>query len=135
MTYTVTTTVDAPFEDVLDAVTTALDAEGFGILSDVDVQSTFREKLDVEMDRYRILGACNPPLANEGIAAESDLGALLPCNVAIYEASAGDVVVSAVDPEALLDLPDNPALDRIGSTVKERLDRVIDEVETRFDPA
>lgn len=132
MTYTLQTTIDAPFEDVLDTLTTALETEGFGILSDIDVQATFRDKLDVEMDNYRILGACNPPLAHEGITAETDLGALLPCNVVIYETDAGEVVVSAVDPGALLALPDNPALEDIAMEVKDRLERVLDEVDGQF---
>ncbi|MDZ7850514.1 MAG: DUF302 domain-containing protein [Halodesulfurarchaeum sp.] len=132
MTYTLQTTIDAPFEDVLDAVTTALGNVGFGVLSDIDVQTTFSEKLDVEMDRYRILGACNPPLAHEGISAETDLGSLLPCNVAIYETETGAVVVSAVDPDQLLSLPDNPALEPIAADVKERLERVLAAVDDRF---
>lgn len=132
MTYTLQTTIDAPFEEILDAVTSALGDEGFGVLSDIDVQTTFEEKLDVERGKYRILGACNPPLAHEGISAESDLGALLPCNVAIYETESGEVVVSAVDPEPLLDLPDNPALDEIAAEVKARLERVMDEVDAQF---
>lgn len=135
MSYTLQSTLDAPYEDVLETVTTALDAEGFGIISEIDVQSTFKEKLDVEMDRYQILGACNPPLAHEGITAETDLGALLPCNVVVYETDAGAVVVSAVDPESLLALPDNPALEEIGIEITERLERVLEDVEDQFDAA
>lgn len=132
MTYTITTTLDASFEKALTEVTNALEDEGFGILSDINVQSTFHEKLDVEVDQYRILGACNPPLAHEGIAAEPNLGALLPCNVAIYESAAGEVVVSAADPEPLLELADNPALNEIAEDVKARLERVIDELNAQF---
>lgn len=132
MTYTITTTLDASFETVLTELTNALEDEGFGILSDIDVQSTFHEKLDVEVNQYRILGACNPPLAHEGIAAEPNLGALLPCNVAIYESAEGEVVVSAVDPVQLLELAENPALDPIADEVKARLERVIDELDAQF---
>ncbi|MDS0280157.1 DUF302 domain-containing protein, partial [Halomicroarcula sp. S1AR25-4] len=79
MTYTITTTIDAPFDDVVTAVTTALEDEGFGLLCDINVKTTLKEKLDVDVDQYRILGACNPPLAHEGLAEEPELGALLPC--------------------------------------------------------
>lgn len=133
MTYTISTTIDAPFSDVLSEVTTALEAEGFGILSDIDVQSTFHEKLDVEMDQYRILGACNPPLAHEGITAETKLGALLPCNVVVYESEEGDVVVSAADPEQLLEIADNPALDEIAEEVKARFERALAGLESQFE--
>ena len=128
MTYTITTTLDVPFDEALETVSTALKAEGFGVLSDIDVQSTFQEKLDVEMDQYKILGACNPPLAHEGISAETELGALLPCNVILYESEGGAVVVSAVDPEELLEVADNPALDEIAAEVKQRLERVIEDL-------
>lgn len=128
MTYTITTTLDVPFDEAVETVSTALNAEGFGVLSDIDVQSTFHEKLDVEMDKYRILGACNPPLAHEAISAETELGALLPCNVILYESDDGAVVVSAVDPEALMAVPDNPELDEIAAEVKERLERVIEDL-------
>lgn len=128
MTYTNTTTLDVPFDEAVETVSTALNAEGFGVLSDIDVQSTFQEKLDVEMDQYRILGACNPPLAHEAISAETELGALLPCNVILYESDDGAVVVSAVDPEELLEVADNPELDEIAAEVKERLERMIEDV-------
>lgn len=128
MTYTITTTLDVPFDEAVETVSTALNAEGFGVLSDIDVQSTFQEKLDVEMDQYRILGACNPPLAHEAISAETELGALLPCNVILYESDDGAVVVSAVDPEELLEVADNPELDEIAAEVKERLERMIEDL-------
>ncbi|MFP4530745.1 MAG: DUF302 domain-containing protein [Halodesulfurarchaeum sp.] len=135
MTYTLQTTVDAPFEEILDAVTTQLGDEGFGVLSDIDVQATFEKKLDVERGKYRILGTCNPPLAHEGISAEPDLGALLPCNVVIYETDDGGVVVGAADPETLLEVTGNPELDPIASEVKARLERVITAVEAEFPAA
>ncbi len=133
MTYTITTTIDASFESVLTEVTSALKDEGFGVLSDIDVQSTFQEKLDVDIDQYRILGACNPPLAHEGVSAETELGALLPCNVAIYESEDGGVVVSAVDPEQLLAIADNPALSEIAEEVKARLERAFEELDAQFE--
>ncbi|MFB6149890.1 MAG: DUF302 domain-containing protein [Halobacteriales archaeon] len=131
MTYTLSTTTDASFEETIDAVSAALKSEGFGILSDIDVQTTLKEKLDVDVERYRILGACNPPLAHEGLEADPDLGALLPCNVAVYETDEGEVVVSAVDPRVLVGLTENSALDNVASEVHERFERVLDEVSSQ----
>jgi uncharacterized protein (DUF302 family) len=124
--------IDAPFDAVITDVTDALESEGFGVLTDIDVQATFKKKLDEEIDQYRILGACNPPLAHEGITAESDLGALLPCNVVVYEAD-GEVVVSAVDPNQLIDLADNSALDSIADEVRSRFERVFADLEGRYE--
>lgn len=131
MTYTLSTTTDASFEETIETVSAALESEGFGILSDIDVQTTLKEKLDVDVERYRILGACNPPLAHEGLEAEPDLGALLPCNVAVYETDGGEVVVSAVDPRMLVGLTENPALDNVASEVHERFERVLAEVSSQ----
>lgn len=133
MAYTKSKTVDAPFDDVIPAVSDALADEGFGILADIDVQTTLKEKIDVEIDQYRILGACNPPLAHEGLSQEPDLGALLPCNVVVYEPADDDaIVVSAVDPQALIGVTENPALDSIATDVAERFDRVLAEVDEEF---
>lgn len=126
--YTLSTTTDAPFAETIDTVTTALEAEGFGILTDIDIQETLRKKLDVETNRYRILGACNPPLAHEGLEAEPALGALLPCNVVIYETDEDEVAVRVVDPRVLVSITENPALDNVASEVYERFERVLDEV-------
>lgn len=128
MMYTLSTTTDAPFAETIDTVTTALEAEGFGILTDIDIQETLRKKLDVETNRYRILGACNPPLAHEGLEAEPALGALLPCNVVIYETDEDEVAVRVVDPRVLVSITENPALDNVASEVYERFERVLDEV-------
>ncbi|AUV84508.1 hypothetical protein C2R22_23480 (plasmid) [Salinigranum rubrum] len=125
MTYTITTTIDAPFDDVVTAATTALQDEGFGLLCDINVKTTLKEKLDVDVDQYRILGACNPPLAHEGLTEEPELGALLPCNVIVYETDGGDVVVSAVDPQQLVGITENPDLDEIAVDVHDRFERVI----------
>ncbi|MFW6003755.1 MAG: DUF302 domain-containing protein [Halanaeroarchaeum sp.] len=125
MAYTNRTTVDASFEEAIDATTAALEAEGFGVLCDIDVQATFRENLGEEFQKYRILGACNPPLAHEGLNEEVELGALLPCNIIVYETEDEEVVVSAVDPEQLVAIADNEALDSIASEVNERYGRVI----------
>ena len=131
MTYTITTTVDAQFDDVIAEVTDALEDEGFGILANINVQTTLKEKLDVDVDQYQILGACNPALAHQGLVEEPELGALLPCNVIVYEADDG-IVVSAVDPEQLLNVADNPQLEEISTDVHERFERVITAVGEQF---
>ncbi len=100
----------------------ALSEEGFGILTEIDVQATLLEKLGVERGPYKILGACNPPLADEGLQAERDLGVLLPCNVVLYEAGDGSgVVVSAMRPTAVLDLVGSPTLEKIARDVEVRV--------------
>ena len=128
MVYTLDETVDGEFDDVVAETMDALEDEGFGVLCDIDVQATFAKKLDAEFRQYRILGACNPPLAKQGLEADVRLGALLPCNVVVYETDAGEVAVSAVDPEKLLSVVDDPELDAIGAEVKERFERVLESV-------
>lgn len=112
--------------DVVDKrVRDALDEEGFGILTEIDVQATLLEKLGVERGPYRILGACNPPLADEGLQAERDLGVLLPCNVVLYEDDEG-IVVSAMRPTAVLDLLGNPRVGEIARDVEARVWRAME---------
>ncbi len=113
------------FDDVVDATIAALEDEGFGVLCDIDIQATLEEKLGEEFRQYRILGACNPPLAHEGLTEEIELGALLPCNIIVYETDDGDIVVSAVDPQQLVGIADNDALDSIATEVTERFERVL----------
>lgn len=125
--YTLTTTTDEPFDEVVAATTDALEEEGFGVLSDIDVHETFKQKLDVDTRQYRILGACNPQLAHEGLAEEPELGVLLPCNVIVYESDDG-VTVSAVDPRQLVGITDNPALNSIAEEVHERFERVLETI-------
>ena len=128
MSYTLDRQVDGEFEQVVEWVTDALSAEGFGVLCDVDVQATFEAKLDLDEPyrRYRILGACNPSLAHDALDAELRLGALLPCNVVVYETADGTVGVSAVDPEVLLGVVDNAELEAVGVEVRERFERVLE---------
>jgi uncharacterized protein (DUF302 family) len=128
MVYTIDKRVSADFDDVVGSTVDALEAEGFGVLCDIDVQATLRKKLDAEFRQYRILGACNPALAYEGLQEEIGLGALLPCNVVVYEADDGDVVVSAVDPARLVGLTDNEALESVADDVRERVERVLDSL-------
>lgn len=129
MGYTISRTVEGEFDEVVERVEAELAEEGFGILCDIDVSATLAEKLGIEDFRdYRILGACNPALAHEAMGAEIELGALLPCNVVVYDGDEGEVVVSAVDPAELLSVVDNDELDPIAEDVGERLTRVVDAV-------
>lgn len=122
--YTLSETTAAPFDAAVEAVRRELAREGFGVLCEIDVQATLRVKLGVETEPYVILGACNPPLAHQALAAEPDLGALLPCNVAVYERG-DETTIAAIDPEKMLSIVDNEELAPIASRVRERLLRVV----------
>lgn len=124
--YTIKRTFDAPYETVEKAVRAALPGEGFGVMSEIDVQARMREKLGKEMARYMILGACAPPLAWEGLQAAPDLGVLLPCNVVVYEEGDGRTTVSAMEPKAVLPVVDEPTITQIAEEVSARLHRVVD---------
>ena len=114
-------TVDLEFDQAIDAVTGALAAEGFGVLSDIDVAAKMKEKLDKDMPRYRILGACNPALAYQAISAVEDIGLLLPCNVLVREDETGKVHVDFMDPASVLSLVDHPGVVPLAAEVKEKL--------------
>lgn len=129
MSYTIRTTIDGEFEETLEATIDALESEGFGILSDIDMQAAFAAKLDEDFRKYRILGACNPPLAMEGLTKEIDLGTLLPCNVVVYESEDGDIVVSAADASEVLDVTDNPELEPIAAEIKELIENAVATLE------
>lgn len=120
--------VDAGFDDAIDKVTAALATEGFGVLSDIDVAAKMKEKLDKDMPRYRILGACNPPLAYQAISNVEDIGLLLPCNVLVREDAGGAVHVEFMDPESVLSLVDHPEIEPMAQKVKESLHRVMDQL-------
>ena len=135
MGYTMQTSVTGDFDDVVDTTIAALEEEGFGVLCDIDMQAALKEKLGEEFRQYRILSACNPPLALEGLNDEIKLGTLLPCNVIVYETEDGDVVVSVVDPQQLVGIADNDALDSIGNEVNERFERVLTTVTDELGPA
>ena len=117
--------VDLDFDEAIDKVTAVLATEGFGVLSDIDVAAKMKEKLNKDMPRYRILGACNPPLAFQAVSAEKEIGLLLPCNVVVREDEDGDVHISFMDPEAVMGLVGNPGVEPLACDVKERLERVL----------
>lgn len=126
--YGFSTTLHIPFQDAVGKAAEALKTEGFGVLTDIDVQSTLKAKLDIDMRPYRILGACNPPFAHRAIMAEPDIGLLLPCNVLVREEEDGSITVSFMDPEAVLELVGKPDMKEIAREVKARLVRVRDSL-------
>jgi len=106
----------------------ALAAEGFGVLTEIDVRETLKKKLDVDFRRYRILGACNPPLAYRALQADLEVGLMLPCNVIVYEGDDGRAIVAAVDPMETVAARGNPEIARVAETVRAKLERVLDRL-------
>ena len=117
-------TLDLPFDEAVGRTKAALKDEGFGVLSEIDVQATMREKLGATYEPYLILGACNPQLAHQALQAEHELGLLLPCNVIVHAVN-GATAVAIVDPAAMLGVVDNPTLRAVAAAAKTRLQRVV----------
>ena len=128
MTYHFSKTLDLPFDQAVAATTEALKRHGFGVLTDIDVKQTLKNKLDVDFRPYRILGACNPQMAHQALQAEDKIGTMLPCNVIVQQREHGHVEVSAVDPIASMRAIDNPELASIAGKVRGMLQEVIAEL-------
>jgi len=120
-------TIDAPFEEVIERVTKALQAEGFGILTEIDVAATLKKKLDVDLRPYRILGACNPPLAHRALQADLDIGLMLPCNVVVRTGDSG-TEVAMFDPKGFATSTDSPAMREVAAEAGARLRRALDAI-------
>lgn len=123
--YAISRLVSLSFEEADRQVREALKDEGFGVLTEIDVAATLREKLDVDFPRYVILGACNPPLAHKALQAEPDVGLLLPCNVVVRALPDGQTMVEALDPVKQLSVAQAPGLESLAQDVRERMERVI----------
>ena len=117
------------FEAVIDQTTAILKTEGFGVLTEIDIQKAFKEKIDVDFKKYRILGACNPHFAHKALLAEDKIGVFLPCNIIVEEHENGDIEVSAVDPIASMGAVNNDALGGFALEVQEKMKSVIDKLD------
>ncbi len=124
MSYGFSKSVDMQFDAAVEKVTLELQKEGFGVLTTIDVKDTLKKKLNVDFQKYKILGACNPAFAHKALQAETEIGLLLPCNVVVYEKN-GKSVVAAFDPMSMTKVMDNAAIEPIADEVKLRLERVI----------
>ncbi len=116
------------YEETLARVPEALQSEGFGVLTEIDVRETLKKKLGVDFRRYKILGACNPSLAHRALEAELEVGLMLPCNVIVYDAGEGNTVVCAIDPMQTVAARGTPALAEVAATVREKLQRALDRL-------
>jgi uncharacterized protein (DUF302 family) len=125
MTYYFGKTLKMPFDQAIQHVTEALAGKGFGVLTTIDVRATLKKKLNIEFRPYTILGACNPQFAHKALQSEDKIGTMLPCNVVVQEAGAGEVEVSAVDPVASMAAIDNPKLEPIAGEVRSLLMQVV----------
>jgi len=123
--YSFHTTVSGEFEQVIDKVTEALKKQGFGVLTDIDIQKTMKAKLGIDRLPYRILGACNPGYANRALEAQPDLGLLLPCNVVVREEDDQSITVSFMDPTAVLGMEETPGVGEVAAEVRELLQKVM----------
>lgn len=119
-------TVDSSFGEAIERVTEELKKEGFGVLTEIDIQTTMKNKLDVNFRPYKILGACNPNFAYQALQAEKNIGLMLPCNVIVQDAGDGKTEVAAIDPLVAMSRVDNPALEPIAEQVRAKLRRVIE---------
>ncbi len=128
MSYYFSKTTDLPFEDALTRVNDELKKEGFGVLTEIDVKATLKKKLGADFREYRILGACNPPLAHQALQAEPHIGLMLPCNVVVQAAEHGKTIISAIDPIASMQAVENDSLGGVAEQVRCKLQKVIESV-------
>jgi uncharacterized protein (DUF302 family) len=128
MTYYFAKEIDLTFDDAIVRVTEELKKEGFGVLTEIDVKATLKKKLDADFRNYRILGACNPPLARKALEAEPHIGLMLPCNVVVQEGENGRTIISAIDPVASMQAVENDSLGEIAQQVRGKLQKVIEGV-------
>lgn len=128
MSYYISTTFKGTFDEAIQKTTEELKKEGFGVLTEIDVKDTLKNKLDVDFKKYRILGACNPNMAHKALTTEDKIGTMLPCNVIVEEHEDGTVEISAVDPLASMQVVENDDLKIIANQVKEMLSQVIQSV-------
>lgn len=128
-TFGIRRALHATYDEALVRVPEALKSEGFGVLTEIDVQSTLKQKIGVDFRRYKILGACNPPLAHEALQAELEVGLMLPCNVVVYEGDDGKAIVMAIDPTKTMASAGSPKLVALAEKVKEKLERVVASLE------
>jgi len=124
--YGFSTTFAGSYDQAIEKVTEELKKEGFGVLTEIDVQATLKAKLGIEKRPYKILGACNPGYANQALDAEPDIGLLLPCNVVVREEENGSITVAFMDPKSVLGLVNRPEVETLGMEVREKLQRVCD---------
>lgn len=128
MSYHYSKVTDQSFNDTIETVTALLKEQGFGVLTEIDVQETLKKKLDIDFKKYRILGACNPSFAHKALQAEDKIGVMLPCNVIVEEHEDGKVEVTAVDPVASMQAVQNERLQPIAEEVRKNLQKVIDQL-------
>ena len=125
MQYYIAKTVGGDFPAIVERVVASLKAEGFGILTEIDVRSTMKQKLDIDFRDYRILGACNPPLAHQALTADDKIGTMLPCNVIVQDLGGGQIEVAAINPAISMEHVGNPSLTMIAEAVTGKLKRVV----------
>jgi uncharacterized protein (DUF302 family) len=128
MSYHNSKQVNLSFDEAIQKAVEELKAEGFGVLTEIDVKETLKKKLDVDFRKYRILGACNPALAYKALSEEENIGVMLPCNVIVQEKADGKVQVSAINPMESMKAVGNPNLEEIAKTVSEKLVKVINNI-------
>ena len=128
MEYYFSKTIKGSFDNAVQKVTEALKAEGFGILTEIDLKATLKKRLDMDFYNYKILGACNPPFAYKALQVEDKIGTMLPCNIIVQERTAGEIEVSAVDPVASMQAIENKQLAGIANEVRSRLKKVIERL-------